>query len=343
MALLLWSVDTILFKGLNFTVDAVIIQNIHDEFKFSDVHLQDVLHLEEGPRLDFTADALLLRRPTPPTFIDAFLQEDDKEFDFTVDANAQIMPSQNYEVDAFIEQETDNDFSVDAVVVDRLNLLWDVDSIFSSRLLLEFTVDPITLGTLEQEYLLDSLLQEDDKTFDFIVDGIVDRRAPYRVDAFIRALDQELDFTVDSIIIVRKTFAFTIDADLQKPGFEPFNIDAFVELEKETDFSIDGQIIELTGEIDVCTVHFCTPTQPALFFTLDAVTVSKVDLQWNLDAHIEAQGFFDNFQVDGLLSQRHLSDFTVDASLVVLSQLNACPSLTRQSLNCVSIIRRRGT
>ncbi len=344
MALTLYFVDAIVFKATNFDVDAVLVQNVFNNFKFSDVHLQDVLHLEEGPRLDFTVDAHTISRPDNNYDVDGLLQEDGKTLDFSVDANAQIMPSENYSVDAFLQQETDLDFTADAIIVDRNSLFWDADTIISSRLPLEFTIDPITIGSLDREFDVDSYLQELDKITDFTIDSILDIRIAMRVDGFVIALNQEVTPAVDAILILRKDLDFQVDGTLQKDGFLPFNLDSFILKETDDDSLVDAQVVDAVGDIDVCTVHFCTPKQPAVFFTVDAITPNSVLFQWNVDANIEGQGTgILPFTVDAFVTLGIPLDFTVDANLVRLSQFNACPSLIRQTLNCVSLIRRRGT
>jgi len=343
MALTLWFVDAILFKATNFAVDAITVQSIHDEFKFSDVHLQDVLHLDPGPFTEFLVDAQAILRPDNNFLLDGLLNKTDKEFAFQVDANAQIMPSQNYSVDAFIEQETDLGFAVDGIVVSRPNLFWIADTIISSRLLNQFTIDPITLGTLDLEYEIDSFLQELNKETTFTCDSSADRRTVPIVDAFIIALNQEVGIAVDAIVINRKLLTFQVDASVQKDGFKPFNIDAFILKETDDDSTVDAQVVTAIGEIDICTVHFCTSTQPALFFTLDAITPFTFTHEFNLDSHLEAQGTFVNYSVDALLTFQRDHNFTLDVFIIKPSQFNACPSIIRQSLNCQSVIRRRGT
>lgn len=342
MVITLWFADAILFKGTMFTVDTIIIQNIHDEFKFSDVHLQDVLHLEEGPRLDFTVDAILKPPPIDEDFIVDAQVLQTTDLNFQVDANAQIMPSQNYEVDALIKLETDNDFTVDAVIVDRPSLFYTLDSILSSRLVTEFTVDPITLGTLDREFDVDSFLQELNKTFGFTCDAIIDRRAPFLIDSFLLAEGQTFGYTVDAVVVARLPLAYTVDASLQKDGFRPFNVDAIVKaFDQELDYTADAQVVELVGDIDVCTVHFCTDTQPVVFFTVDALMPKRKETEFTVDANIDVATQL-NYTVDAFLTKPILFGWTVDANLSIFAQTNACPSQIRESLNCVSIIRRRG-
>ncbi len=343
MVFILWFADAILFKATNILIDAVIVQNIHDEFKFSDVHLQDVLHLEEGPRLDFTADAILNNRFNNNYTLDGFLQQDANLLPFTIDANAQIMPSKNYSVDAFLQKTDTTTSLVDAVIVDRFLDEPIVDAVVVRRPLNTFLIDPITIGTLENTPLVDAQLQVNDRETTFLVDGvpeIIPEVRP-RVDAYIQDTF-EVAYLVDGRVILRPNNDFTIDASVQKDGFKPFNVDAFLLDVFDLVASVDA-ILELPqGDIDVCTIHFCTPTQPAVFFGVDAVIIEPVAFQWTIDAHIEDL-FATSFGLDALLVTQFDHVFTLDASLILPSQFNACPSLTRQTLNCTSVIRRRGT
>lgn len=344
MALTLWFADAILFKGVEFTIDANVVQNIHDEFKFSDVHLQDVLHLEEGPRLDFTVDANAILRPTFDYTLDALLEEQDKLETFSIDANAQIMPSQNYEIDAYLQKGFSTTFDLDAVLIVRN----DDDSILDARLVRRpsetFTIDPITIGTLETEPIIDGLISFENIPTSFLVDGIPQfvPEARSRVDAYLQETF-ELATLVDARVILQPDLNFTIDASIQKDGFKPFNVDAFLLDTFGSLPTVDAQVVLSSGNIDVCTVHLCTPTQPVEFFTADAIVIESTPFEWTIDAHIEKPGFSTSFTLDANLAKRFIDEFTLDASLVILSQFNACPSITRQSLNCVSVIRRRGT
>lgn len=346
MALLLFFTDAILtpfFDVSESLVDAILRQVIHNEFKFSDVHLQDVLHLEEGPRLDFTVDGQTILRPDNDFDVDAFLNSLDNEFDFDVDANIQIMPSENFEADALLQETFTDDFDVDAILVNREVDEYDLDAVVVRRPLNEFLVDPITIGELDLDFTVNAHVAVVDIEHDFLVDGIpelVPRTRPI-VDAYI--LDTFVDESlVDARLILRPNNDFSVDANLQKDGFLPFNVDAFL-LDVFGLFTfVDAQLVLPTGDIDVCTVHFCTPEQPALFFTVDAIIVQPTPFEFSVDAHIEdIQGL--NFQVDAFLAQRFVDEFTVDASIIKPSQFNACPSLIRESLNCISVIRRRGS
>ncbi|TFG99262.1 MAG: hypothetical protein E4H14_20360 [Candidatus Thorarchaeota archaeon] len=344
MVFTLWFVDAILFKGTDFTADAIIIQNIHDEFKFSDVHLQDVLHLEEGPRLDWTNDAQLILRPNFVYTVDAFVQQQNNDSQFTVDANAQIMPSQNYTVDAFLQKEFDTSITTDAIVVDRETDDSLIDASLVRRLDNTFTIDPITIGTLESEPIIDAFLSVENIETTFLVDSIPEiiPEVRPRVDALLRETFTDA-IIVDAVVILRPTPATKVDAILQKPGFQPFNVDAFL-LDAFGEFTqVDAQLVLPNGNIDICTVHLCTPTQPVVFYTVDAIVIEPVAFTWTVDAHIESGAGTDNFTLDALLSTIFGTTFTLDVNLIVLSQFNACPSIGRDNLNCVSVIRRRGT
>ncbi len=343
MVFTLFFVDAVLTKGTSFDIDAIIIQNIHDEFKFSDVHLQDVLHLEEGPRLDFTADALTILRPEFDFDVDAFLKSIDNEFDFDVDANVQIMPSENFEADALLQEEFSTSFEADAILIERKTFDYELDSVLVRRLQLDFPVDGITLGSLDNEFEVDAQLIVLDRETDFEADGniqLVPRTRPI-VDAYILDTFDD-DSLVDGRVILRPNNDFEVDGNLQKPGFQPFNVDAFV-LDSFGLFTmVDAVLVLPTGDIDICTIHFCTPTQPVEFFTVDAILPTRIEHTFNLDAFLREDIVGHNFQVDALLSNRFEHEFTVDANIIKPSQFNACPSLMRETLNCVSVIRRRG-
>ncbi len=345
MALLLFFADAIIlpFSDVDeFDVDAIIVQNIHDEFKFSDVHLQDVLHLEEGPRLDFTVDAQTFLQPIDESLVDAFLKALDTDFDWTADANIQIMPSENFEADALLQETFTDEFDTDAIIVERVPFDYDLDAVVVRRLLNEFLVDPITIGELDLDFTVNAHIAVIDIEHEFEVDGIpefVPRTRPI-VDAYIQdTFDDES--LVDARIVLRPLNESAVDANLQKDGFHPFNVDAYL-LDVFGLFTFVDAILELPqGDIDICTVHFCTPLQPAEFFTADAIIIESTPFEFTVDAHIEdIQGL--NFQVDALLTNVVEHKFTVDANLIKPSQFNACPSLIRDSLNCVSIVRRRG-
>jgi hypothetical protein len=254
------------------------------------------------------------------------------------------MPSQNYSVDALIEDVFEDTFDTDAILIVRKTQDDDVDAVVVRRLLETFTIDPITIGTLENEPLVDGLLSEEDKETTFLIDGVpqlVPESRP-RVDAFLQDTF-DLDYLVDARVILQPNQNFTLDASLQKAGFQPFNVDAFL-LDVFGQLTQVDAILELPqGDIDVCTIHFCTPTQPVLFYSVDAIVIESTPFEFTVDAHIEKVGFFHNFSLDALLVTGRETTFTLDASLILPSQFNACPSITRQSLNCVSVIRRRGT
>ena len=344
MVFTLWFADAILFKGTDFAVDAIIIQNIHDEFKFSDVHLQDVLHLEEGPRLDWTNDAILNNRFNNDSLVDAYLRQLDIELQFTVDANAQIMPSQNYSVDAFLQKEFSIAITVDAILIFRQTDASDVDARLVRRPLNTFTIDPITIGTLENEPLVDAFLSVENIETTFLVDSVpeVIPEIRPRVDAYLQETFEDASL-VDGRVILRPNNNFTIDASVQKDGFKPFNIDAFLLDTIDNVITVDA-ILELPqGDIDICTIHFCTPTQPAVFWTIDTIIILPVPFGFTVDAHIESGAGTNSFTLDANLAKRFVHTFTLDASIVKLSQFNACPSIGSDNLNCVSIIWRRGT
>jgi len=228
-----FTVDAILAQILEFTVDGIVVNRFDNDFTV------DAIIVREN---QFTADAILQRIQTFDFDVDAQIQQQNINFDFTVDGIPSTPVDFTFTVDALLRKVQTLDFTVDA-------LLTGIN---------RFTVDAIIVAKVDNDFTVDGLLrivQTDDFDVNAILIKVQDNT--FTVDAIIVPITAEIDiqlvtfqtppqpaifFEVNARVTARNDLTFIVDGLVEAMPRVEFTVDALLAERQEFEFTVDGLI-----------------------------------------------------------------------------------------------------
>ena len=244
---------------------------------------------------DTIVDSRLIIRNIEEFRVDTFLQKQDQEETFEVDA--QLVPQKSITtlVDGFLVEPTEHTFFVDAKLL--------LTPVIPSR------VNAILIEKPAKTFLVSGMLQDS-----FIVERIVD--------AYIQEQNKEETFTVNAILVLTSIEEFEVDARLKlfnveetfvvgatlavtQPPVE-FFVNAILKLENFR-VQIDA-LISLTGELET---------------KLDAILTDAIEHEFFVNAILQKFNIDETFLIDSILIQGFQKPFIVDAQLSVINSEDA--------------------
>jgi len=275
---------------------------------------------------EFFVNALIKQTPESPSFVPKdftinALITTDQMIMFTVNG---IVKSIGGESGSFIPA----DFSINAQLIKdgvlrpftisavlRATVQPKVNAILIIRKITEFEIDAFLTGSPKETFFVNALLEEQEKTKTFTIQGILFATVPetFLVDSLIAN-----DFPTNGGPTITKFFLS--DALIQQIGIEKeFTINAIIKMKLE--FSINALLVEenktKTFTIDALIANnFPTNggTEITKFYLIDSCIRGEKTLEFTIDAITEQEGTI-VFLIDAILSGAVLKPFTIDAIL----------------------------